>query len=69
MMPRDAIVSSVKDPSVYRIENGIARLVKVEIGRDDNSFVEVLSGLNAGDQVTTTGQINLSDGAKVSIDK
>ncbi len=66
-IPRDAIVSSVKDPSVYRIENGIARLVKITTGRDHASSIEVLHGLQQGDQVVVNGQINLMDGAKISV--
>ncbi len=66
-IPRDAIVSSVKDPSVYRIENGMARLVKITTGRDHASSIEVLHGLQQGDQVVVNGQINLMDGAQVSI--
>jgi multidrug efflux pump subunit AcrA (membrane-fusion protein) len=67
MIPRDAIVSSVKEPSVYKVENDVVRLMKVSIGHDDNAFIEVLSGLKEGDQVVITGQINLMNEAKVSI--
>lgn len=67
MIPRDAIVSSVKDPSVYVVKNTIARLVKINIGRTISTSVEVLSGLGEGDVVVTNGQINLTDGAKVSV--
>lgn len=67
LIPRDAIVSSVKDPSVYVVKNSIARLVKISIGRNIASSVEVLSGLSENDVVVTNGQINLTDGAKVSV--
>lgn len=69
MIPRDAIVSSIKDPSVYVVKGNIAQLVKITVGRNFNSDVEVVSGLNKGDNVITNGQINLSDGSKVSIIK
>jgi RND family efflux transporter MFP subunit len=68
-IPRDAIVSSIKDPSVYKIENNSARLVKINTGRDDNAFIEVLSGLKEGDKVVVSGQINLTENAKVSVIK
>jgi RND family efflux transporter MFP subunit len=67
MIPRDAIAGSVKEASVYRVENEVARLVKINTGREDHSFIEVLSGLKEGDLVVTSGQINLADEAKVSI--
>jgi len=67
MIPRDAIVSSVKDPSVYVLNGNIAKLVKITTGRSFNSNLEVVAGLDAGDKVVTNGQINLIDGAKVSV--
>ena len=67
MIPRDAIVSSVKDPSVYVIKGETVELVKINTGSDYNSYLEVISGINEGDQVVTNGQINLTNGAKVSV--
>lgn len=67
MIPRDAIVSSVKDPSVYVVNQDVARLVKISTGRNFGNNLEVVSGLNAGDMVVTNGQINLTDGARVSV--
>ncbi len=69
MIPRDAIVSSVKDPSVYLVNGETAQLVKINTGRDYQTDLEVLSGLKEGDLVVTNGQINLMDGAKISIIK
>jgi RND family efflux transporter MFP subunit len=65
MIPRDAIVSTVKDPSVYIVENGIVHLTKITTGQDYGASLEVVSGLKAGDQIVTNGQINLMDGSKV----
>jgi len=67
MIPRDAIVSSVKDPSVYVVNGNTVKLVKITTGRSFNSNLEVLAGLGAGDKVVTNGQINLSEGSKVSV--
>ncbi|KAA6299846.1 MAG: hypothetical protein EZS26_004016, partial [Candidatus Ordinivivax streblomastigis] len=69
MISRDAIVSSVKEPSVYLIDGDVAKLTKITVGREAGSSLEVLSGLNENDMVVTNGQINLMDGAKVSIIK
>lgn len=68
-IPRNAIVSSIKEPTVYLVEGGIARLVKINIGKDYESRIEVLQGLKEGDQVVVNGQINLMDGAHVSVIK
>ena len=67
MIPRDAIVSSVKDPSVYVVTNNTAKLVKITTGRSFNSNLEVVAGLAQGDKVVTNGQINLTEGSKVSV--
>jgi len=69
MIPRDAIVSSLKDPSVYVVKNNVAQLLKIGVGRNYDSFIEVVSGLNEGDQVVTNGQINLTGSSKVSVIK
>ncbi|MCL1943226.1 MAG: efflux RND transporter periplasmic adaptor subunit [Candidatus Azobacteroides sp.] len=69
MIPRDAIVSSVKDPSVYLVNGENVKLTKITTGRDFQSYIEVTGGLKEGDKVVTNGQINLMDGAKVSIIK
>lgn len=67
MILREAIVSSVKEPSVYVVSDDMAKLTRIVTGRDAGSYLEVLSGLNENDLVVTNGQINLMDGAKVSI--
>ena len=67
MIPRDAIVSSVKDPSVYVVNNGVAQLTKISTGQNHDAYLTVTSGLNAGDQVVVNGQINLMDGVNISV--
>lgn len=67
LIPRNAIVSSVKDPSVYMVKGDSVQLIKINIGEDYDSYIEVLSGIKEGDQVVTNGQINLMNGARVSV--
>jgi len=67
MIPRDAIVSSVKDPSVYVVRGETVELVKITTGSDYNSYLEVIAGVNPGDLVVTNGQINLTNGSKIVI--
>lgn len=67
MIPRDAIIGSIKEPSVYVTDGEIAQLVKINTGKDYNSYIEITSGLKEGDKVITTGQINLADGVKLRI--
>jgi membrane fusion protein, multidrug efflux system len=67
LIPRESLIGSIKNAKVYVVNNNTVHKSSVVIGRDLGNYLEVLSGLNEGDRVVTTGQINLSDGAAVSI--
>lgn len=69
IVPRTAFVGSVSNNQVFVVKDSIARLTKIVSGRIFGEKVEVLEGLNEGDVVVTSGQINLTDGAKVEIVK
>jgi RND family efflux transporter MFP subunit len=67
VIPRSAFVGSVSTNQVFVVENGnLARLRKVIAGRVLGDKVEILQGLNEGDNIITSGQINLADGSKIS---
>lgn len=66
-IPREAMQGSVKAAKVYVAENGKAVLRDIVVGSGSDKLLEVLSGLAEGEQVITTGQINLSEGKAVSI--
>lgn len=68
-IPRTAFVGSVSSNQVYVINNGKAELKTIVSGRNFGDYVEVISGLNKGEQVVTTGQINLSDNTPVEVIK
>lgn len=67
MVPEAALVPIGRNSYVYRIENGTAKLVQIEIGQRLRGRIEVTSGLAAGDVVVTAGQLRLYDGATVTI--
>lgn len=69
VIPRAAIVGSIKNPQVFVAENGFAKLKNITSGVTYNNYVEVLSGLNAGESVITSGQINLKDNSEITISK
>lgn len=69
LIPREALTESVKDASVYVVENGLVHLRPIKTGIESGSMIQVTSGLKAGEVVVTSGQINLKDGTKVSISK
>jgi membrane fusion protein (multidrug efflux system) len=69
IVPRNAFVGSVSSNEVFVVENNIAKFKKVTAGRILGDKVEILDGLNDGDIVVVTGQINLQDGNTVEIIK
>lgn len=66
-VPRDCIVGSLRDAKVYVVENGKAVLRPITVGRVQDEYVQVTDGLTTEDVVVLTGQINLSEGAEVSV--
>ncbi|WP_183561535.1 efflux RND transporter periplasmic adaptor subunit [Mucilaginibacter sp. SP1R1] len=69
LIPRDALTQSIKDASVYVVENNIVHQKPVKIGIEMNGLIQVVSGLKAGEIVVTSGQINLKDGTQVIVSK
>ncbi len=67
--PRSAFVGSVSSNQVFVVKDGTALLTKVVSGRILGDKVEILDGLNDGDIVVISGQINLSDSTKVTVVK
>jgi RND family efflux transporter MFP subunit len=65
IVPSEAIIFNGKGLSVAVVENGVARLRKVNIVRDFGTTVEVNSGVKDGDQVILSPPVNIADGQKV----
>jgi len=68
-VPAEAFVNGVSSGQLFIVQNGVAKLIKVTTGKVYGDKVQVLSGLNGGEQVVTSGQINLDNGSKVNIIK
>ncbi|WP_156306865.1 efflux RND transporter periplasmic adaptor subunit [Sphingobacterium endophyticum] len=69
VVPRTAFVGSISDNKVYVLKNGKAVETEVVAGRSFGDKIEVISGLQAGDQVIVSGQINLFNNTPVEIIK
>lgn len=67
LIPREALVGSIKDPKVFTVDNQTARLKEITIGAAFDNYLEVLSGLNEGEKIVTNGQNNLKDNNPVII--
>lgn len=67
LVSRSAFVGGVNSNQIYVMEGNVAKLRKVTAGRIFGEKVEIREGLQEGDTVIVSGQINLTDGAKVAV--
>ena len=65
LIPEAALMPAGDQQYVYRIEDGKAVRAEVSLGMRQGDLVEVISGLDAGAQVITAGQMKIMDGSKV----
>ena len=66
-VPSEAILTSGGSVRVFVVENGIARPRKVQLGRMDGEWVEIVSGLVENEQVVRRGAATLTDGVAVEM--
>jgi multidrug efflux pump subunit AcrA (membrane-fusion protein) len=70
IVPAAALVFRREGLQVSTVINGnVAHLVPVVIGEDDGANVQIVSGLNPGDQVIQDPPDSLIDGEKVTVVK
>jgi len=69
VIPRAALLGSAKNPQVFIVKNNKAILQNIQTGRSNNEYIEVLQGLQQGDEVVTGGHINLADKSNVQVAK
>ena len=65
MVPADALVAGLNDQRVYVLENGQAQERKVQTGLRLSREVQIVSGLEPGATVITSGQLQLRPGVRV----
>ena len=66
-IPEQAIVPQGDSQFVFKIADGKVKLTEVKVGMRRTGRVEILDGLNVGDEVVTAGQLKLRDGTAVSV--
>ncbi len=67
LIPKNAVLIEDALASVFVIEQGKARRRPVRLGYSNADSHEILEGLQAGDQVVTTGRASLKDGVPTQI--
>jgi multidrug efflux pump subunit AcrA (membrane-fusion protein) len=68
-VPAEAFANGVSSGQIFIVQNGTAKMITVKTGKVYGDKVQILSGLNGGEQVITSGQINLDNGSKINIVK
>lgn len=69
VIPREALVGSIKQPQIFVVQNGIAKLRSIVVGREAGILVEVLQGLNEGEEIVVNGQNNIVENTSVTVIK
>jgi RND family efflux transporter MFP subunit len=73
VVPTSALIfrrEGIQVSTVVNSKDGtIARLVPVAIGEDDGANVQIVSGINSGDQIIQDPPDSLIDGEKVTVEK
>ena len=67
VVPHSAFVGSISQNKIFKIVNGKAEMVIVKSGRNFGDKVEIINGLSVGDEVVTSGQINIDNGTPIKI--
>ena len=67
VIPRNALVGSIRNPQVFVVENGATKLRNLTVGNESGTSVEVLQGLMEGEDVVVSGQNNIEDNTKVTV--
>jgi membrane fusion protein (multidrug efflux system) len=67
MIPTQAIIPEARDKKVIIFKDGHAQFNIVKTGERDSAKVEILSGINIGDTVITTGLLSIEPNSKILI--
>ena len=64
-IPENELVDEEEETTVYGVQDDEVGRSNVEVGREEDGRVEMLSGLIDDDQVVVIGHSGLRDGSKV----
>jgi len=67
VVSREAVIGSLKAPYVFVIKDSIAYKVAVLTGISNGEYIEITDGVSPDDVIVKSGQVDLTDGTKVSI--
>ena len=66
-IPANAVLANATGDYVFVNNNGTAERRIVKMGEVQAGYVEILSGLEEGEEIVTEGVVNVSEGAKLNV--
>jgi len=69
VVPSGAVVTGQQGSYVYVVDSNTAHMRPVTVRRQSDSIAVLTTGVNPGDLVVVDGQLRLTDGAKVEVQK
>ena len=66
-VPSTSIVTNGNDRGVFIVDNSKAYFRKVTLGIKDDTYTEILSGVNENEKVVLVGMNNLKDGTPINL--
>lgn len=66
-VPLEAVSRFAGVTKVFKVEDGTATEIEIEIGTQGEGWIEAIGDLKAGDLVVTSGQSKLANGTKVQV--
>ncbi|NMM50285.1 efflux RND transporter periplasmic adaptor subunit [Marinigracilibium pacificum] len=69
LVPNQAVIPELEGHKVYVVKDGKASVRKVNIGIRTPTEIEIMSGLNEGDSVITTGLLQINEGTNLELKK
>lgn len=66
-LPLEVVLAEGKKSFIYVVEESIAHLRDVKLGLSSGDYVEIVSGVRAGEEVVVVGQEDLADGRLVEV--
>lgn len=67
VIPADAVLYQDGEPYTFVAEENRVRRQELELGTRDGASIQVIDGVNEGDEVVTVGKERLTDGAAITV--
>lgn len=67
LLPKGAVIRELKKAHVFVADEGVAAKRAVSLGLEEGDKIEILTGIDRGEQIVVAGQGGLDDGATIKV--